>query len=375
MPVGIPQVAFLFPNGKKKQKIDGSSKDDGDDDDAKKNEIKGKGIPIGDPPDDAKKNEIKGIPIGDPPDDAKKNEIKGIPIGDPSDDKKKRKINGIPIGDRDDTKKQKKSGIPIGDRDDTKKQKKLNAIPLGDRDDIPNSDMPYSETFGYKRNYTYDTATAVPIRRNGDGDSGGAGAEAPIPTTDDKDKGKDEEEATWVDLYNRLYRERLLFLGQEIDTESSNNICGLMIYLSIEDASRNLHLFINSPGGGIISGVSIFDTMQFVLAEVQTICFGLAGSMASFVLLGGELTKRLALPHSRVMMHQPASSFYKDKSRLFSLDSRELLKFREKITLTYAQRTNQPEWVIWEDLERDSFMSPEEALDHGIVDRVGVDIF
>lgn len=108
----------------------------------------------------------------------------------------------------------------------------------------------------------------------------------------------EDEDASWIDLYNRLFHERLLFLGQEIKSEISNQLVGLMVYLSIEDKTRDLYLFINSPGGDVISGMAIFDGMHFVEAEVQTVCVGLAASMASLILVGGEITKRLAFPHA-----------------------------------------------------------------------------
>lgn len=107
-----------------------------------------------------------------------------------------------------------------------------------------------------------------------------------------------DDEASWIDLYNRLFQERLLFLGQEVNSEISNQLVGLMVYLSLEDKNKDLYLFINSPGGEVISGMAIFDTMQFVEAEVQTVCVGLAASMGSLILVGGEITKRLAFPHA-----------------------------------------------------------------------------
>nr|YP_009542450.1 ATP-dependent Clp protease proteolytic subunit [Alnus nepalensis]AYU57316.1 ATP-dependent Clp protease proteolytic subunit [Alnus nepalensis] len=182
-----------------------------------------------------------------------------------------------------------------------------------------------------------------------------------------------EEDASWVDV-NRLYRERLLFLGQEVDSEISNQLIGLMVYLSIEDDSKDLYLFINSPGGWVIPGVAIYDTMQFVRPDVQTICMGLAASMGSFILVGGEITKRLAFPHARrVMIHQPASSFYEAQTGEFILEAEELLKLRETITRVYVQRTGKPLWVVSEDMERDVFMSATEAQAHGIVDVVAVE--
>nr|YP_010129957.1 ATP-dependent Clp protease proteolytic subunit [Amorphophallus titanum]QKJ80294.1 ATP-dependent Clp protease proteolytic subunit [Amorphophallus titanum] len=180
-----------------------------------------------------------------------------------------------------------------------------------------------------------------------------------------------EEDATWVDVYNRLYRERLLFLGQEVDSEISNHIVGLMVYLSIEDKTKDLYLFINSPGGWVIPGIAIFDTMQFVPPDVHTICMGLAASMGSFILVGGEITKRLAFPHA-VMIHQPASSFYEGQTGEFILESGELLRLREILTKVYVQRTGNPLWVVSEDMERDVFMSATEAQAYGIVDLVAV---
>nr|YP_009444324.1 clp protease proteolytic subunit [Vanda falcata]YP_009444398.1 clp protease proteolytic subunit [Neofinetia richardsiana]YP_009757442.1 clp protease proteolytic subunit [Neofinetia xichangense]ANG07792.1 clp protease proteolytic subunit [Vanda falcata]ANG07866.1 clp protease proteolytic subunit [Neofinetia richardsiana]ANG07940.1 clp protease proteolytic subunit [Vanda falcata]QIM59374.1 clp protease proteolytic subunit [Neofinetia xichangense] len=182
-----------------------------------------------------------------------------------------------------------------------------------------------------------------------------------------------EEDAVWVDVYNRLHRERLLFLGQEVDSDISNQIVGLMVYLSIEDDTRDLYLFINSPGGWVIPGIAIYDTMQFVLPDVHTICMGLAASMGSFILVGGEITKRLAFPHARVMIHQPASSFYEAQARDFILEAEELLKLRETLTKVYVQRTGNPLWVISEDMERDVFMSATEAQAHGIVDLVAIE--
>nr|YP_009309017.1 ClpP [Joinvillea ascendens]AOS86760.1 ClpP [Joinvillea ascendens] len=179
-----------------------------------------------------------------------------------------------------------------------------------------------------------------------------------------------DEEATWVDL-NRLYRERTLFLGQEVRCEITNNITGLMVYLSIEDGISDLFLFINSPGGWIMSGMAIFDTMSTVTPDVYTICIGIAASMASFILLGGEPTKRIAFPHARIMLHQPASAYYRTRTGEFVLEAEELTKVREMITRVYVLRTGKSFWVISEDMERDVFMSATEAKDHRIVDIVG----
>nr|UEE92610.1 clp protease proteolytic subunit [Chilopsis linearis]UEE92668.1 clp protease proteolytic subunit [Chilopsis linearis] len=182
----------------------------------------------------------------------------------------------------------------------------------------------------------------------------------------------EEEDATWADVYNRLYHQRFLFLGQEIDSEISNQITGLLVYFSIEDKTRDFYLFINSPGGGVISGLAIFDIMQSVVPEVQTICIGIAASMASFLLVGGAVTKRLAFPHARVMIHQPASDFYKSRTGEFVLESEELVQIRKHIIKVYVQRTGKPFWVISADMERDVFMSATEAQTYGIIDLISI---
>nr|YP_009145285.1 clpP-like protease [Trillium decumbens]AKK32165.1 clpP-like protease [Trillium decumbens] len=180
-----------------------------------------------------------------------------------------------------------------------------------------------------------------------------------------------EEDAVWVDL-NRLHRERFLFLGQEIESDISNYLVSLIIYLGLEDKTRDQFLFINCPGGWVIPGIAIYDAMQLVIPKVYTICIGLAASMGSFVLLGGEIPKRLALPHARVMIHQPASSFIDSQTGEFFMEVDEILVIREIITKIYVQRTHNPPWVISLDLERDIFMSATEAKAHGIVDLVGI---
>nr|UGO88210.1 ATP-dependent Clp protease proteolytic subunit [Metagentiana rhodantha] len=179
-----------------------------------------------------------------------------------------------------------------------------------------------------------------------------------------------ERDGSWVDV-NRLYRERLLFLGQGVDSEISNQLIGLMIYLSIEDDNKDLYLFINSPGGWVIPGVAIYDTMQFVRPDVHTICMGLAASMGSFILVGGGIIILLSI--IRVMIHQPASSFYEAQAGEFILEAEELLKLRETITRVYGQRTGKSIWVVSEDMERDVFMSATEAQAYGIVDLVAVE--
>ena len=179
-----------------------------------------------------------------------------------------------------------------------------------------------------------------------------------------------DEDASWVDVYNRLYRERILFLGQSVDDELSNQLVGIMVYLNTEDPTREMFLYINSPGGAVLPGIAVYDAMQFVVPDVHTICMGTAASMASFVLVGGESAKRIAFPHARVMIHQPASSYYDGQAGECTMEGDEVAKLRDYITRSYVQRTNRPAWVISRDMQRDIFMSADEAKAYGIVDLV-----
>nr|YP_009691036.1 ATP-dependent Clp protease proteolytic subunit [Saccoloma inaequale]QEG57816.1 ATP-dependent Clp protease proteolytic subunit [Saccoloma inaequale] len=178
-----------------------------------------------------------------------------------------------------------------------------------------------------------------------------------------------EEDAVWVDV-NRLYRERLLFSGQQVDDEIANQPIGIMMYLNGEDQAKDTYLYVNSPGGGVLAGISVYDAMQFVVPDVHTICIGLAASMGSFTLAGGEITRRIALPHARVMIHQPASSYYDGQAGECVMEAEEVSKLRDCITKVYAQRTGKPLWVISEDMERDVSPSAEEAKDYGVADLV-----
>nr|YP_009656767.1 clp protease proteolytic subunit [Medicago lupulina]AJE72541.1 ATP-dependent Clp protease proteolytic subunit [Medicago lupulina]QCO73663.1 clp protease proteolytic subunit [Medicago lupulina]UZA65609.1 clp protease proteolytic subunit [Medicago lupulina] len=181
----------------------------------------------------------------------------------------------------------------------------------------------------------------------------------------------EDEESTWADLYNRLYQQRFLFLGQEVESEISNQLVGLMVYLSLEDKSKDLFLFINSPGGEVFSGLAIFDIMRAVQADVQTVCVGTAASMASLILAGGEITKRLAFPHGRVMIHQPASSFYRLTADYGIDESDQIQLIRRDVANLYVEITGKKFWKIYKDMQRDTFMSAEDAQAHGIVDMVG----
>nr|YP_010555025.1 Clp protease proteolytic subunit [Pogoniopsis schenckii]UYP51005.1 Clp protease proteolytic subunit [Pogoniopsis schenckii] len=181
-----------------------------------------------------------------------------------------------------------------------------------------------------------------------------------------------EENATWIDVYNRLYRDRSLFLSKEINIEISNQISGILIYLNLENENKDIFLYINSPGGWIIPGIAIFDTIQLILPDVNTICIGLAASMGSLILVGGEITKRLSFAHARIMIHQPVCYYNETQVGEFMLEAEELLKLREIITKIYSQRTGNFIWVISEDLERNVFMSSIESYYYGIVDTVAI---
>ncbi|KAH7277789.1 hypothetical protein KP509_05G041300 [Ceratopteris richardii] len=146
-----------------------------------------------------------------------------------------------------------------------------------------------------------------------------------------------------------------------------------MMYLNSENQEKDMYLYINSPGGAVLPGISIYDAMQYVVPDVHTICMGLAASMGSFILVGGEITRRIALPHASVMIHQPASSYYDGQAGECVMEAEEASKLRDCITKIYAQRTGKPLWIISEDMERDVFLSAEEAHNYGIVDLVALE--
>jgi ATP-dependent Clp protease protease subunit len=170
-----------------------------------------------------------------------------------------------------------------------------------------------------------------------------------------------DEDANWVDLYNRLYLERLLFLAQDINHEIANQLMGLMVYLSAEDANKDRFSFLNCPGGSVIPGVGLFDIMQIIVPDVHTICMGIAASMGCFILIRGEITKRIALAHARVMIHQPSSSYYDGPAADFHTKSKHVMMLRDYITKCHIERTGNLREVIQWDLDRDVFMSATEA--------------
>jgi len=175
--------------------------------------------------------------------------------------------------------------------------------------------------------------------------------------------------ADWVDIYNRLYRERIIFLGSEIDDELANQVIGVMLYLDSEDSDKPIYLYINSPGGSVISGLAIYDCMQHVQSEVVTINLGLAASMASFILAAGSKGKRLALPSSRVMIHQPAGGA-RGQAEDIKVEARQIMRIRDNLVKMYSMMTGQTVDQITKDLDRDNYLSAADAVEYGLIDRV-----
>ncbi|MCX7594843.1 MAG: ATP-dependent Clp protease proteolytic subunit [Fischerella sp.] len=178
-----------------------------------------------------------------------------------------------------------------------------------------------------------------------------------------------EQFTQWIDIYNRLYRERIIFLGRDIDDEIANQIIAVMLYLDSEDPGKDIYLYINSPGGMVTSGMAIFDTMQHIKSDVVTICVGLAASMGSFLLAAGTKGKRLALPHSRIMIHQPSGGT-RGQATDIEIEAKEILRIRRQLNEIYAKNTGQPIEKIEKDMDRDFFMSAQEAKEYGLIDKV-----
>jgi len=173
----------------------------------------------------------------------------------------------------------------------------------------------------------------------------------------------------WINIYDRLYRERIIFLGRDVDDEIANQIFAVMLYLDSEDSGKDIILYINSPGGMVSAGMAIFDTMQHIKSDVVTICVGLAASMGSFLLAAGAKGKRLALPHSRIMIHQPSGGT-RGQATDIQIEAKEILRLRHQLNNIYAKNTGKPIEKIEKDMDRDYFMSAEEAKEYGLIDRV-----
>ncbi len=174
----------------------------------------------------------------------------------------------------------------------------------------------------------------------------------------------------WISIYTRLAVERILFLGQEVNDGVANAIVAQLLYLDSEDPSKPIYLYINSPGGSVTAGMAIFDTMQYIKSEVITICVGLAASMGAFLLAAGTPGKRIALTHSRIMIHQPMGGTGRRQATDIQIEAKEILRVRSLLNQLLAERTNQSLEKIEQDTDRDYFMSAEEAKEYGLIDKV-----
>ena len=174
----------------------------------------------------------------------------------------------------------------------------------------------------------------------------------------------------WVDIYTRLGVERILFLGSEVTDAVANALVAQMLYLDSEDNSKPIYLYINSPGGSVTAGLAIYDTMQYVKSDVVTICVGLAASMGAFLLGAGTKGKRLALPHSRIMIHQPLGGTSQRQASDIEIEAKEILRIKDMLNHSMADMTGQSFEKIEKDTDRDYFLSAAEAKEYGLIDRV-----
>lgn len=171
------------------------------------------------------------------------------------------------------------------------------------------------------------------------------------------------------DIYSRLLKERIIFLVGPVEDHMANLVVAQMLFLEAENPDKDIHLYINSPGGSVTAGMSIYDTMQFIKPDVSTTCIGQAASMGALLLAGGAAGKRFCLPHSRVMIHQPLGGFRGQASDI-EIHAREILTIRERLNKVLAEHTGQPLDVIARDTDRDNFMSGDEAVAYGLIDQV-----
>ena len=171
------------------------------------------------------------------------------------------------------------------------------------------------------------------------------------------------------DIYSRLLKDRLVFIVGPVDDQVANLVVAQLLYLESENANKDIHLYINSPGGAVTSGLSIYDTMQFVNCDVSTICVGQAASMGALLLAGGTNGKRFALPHSRIMVHQPSAGF-EGQATDIGIHAKEVLELKARLNDIMSMHTGQPVKQVEQDLERDNFMSAEDAVSYGIIDTV-----
>lgn len=171
------------------------------------------------------------------------------------------------------------------------------------------------------------------------------------------------------DIYSRLLKDRIIFLGTAIDDQVSNLLIAQLLYLEAEAPDKDIHVYINSPGGSVSAGLAIYDTLRYIKPDIETICIGQAASMAALILAAGSKNKRLALPHSRIMIHQPMGGFSGQASDI-DIHAREILRMKAELNQILAKATGQPLERIETDTDRDFFMSGDQAVQYGLVDRV-----
>ena len=171
------------------------------------------------------------------------------------------------------------------------------------------------------------------------------------------------------DIYSRLLKDRIIFLGEEVNDTSASIVVAQLLFLEAEDLEKDIHLYINSPGGVITAGMAIYDTMNYIKCDVSTVCIGMAASMGSFLLSGGAKGKRFALPNAEIMIHQPSGGTQGQATEI-EITARHILKTREKLNRMLAENTGRDYETICADTERDNWMSAQEALEYGLIDMV-----
>ncbi len=171
------------------------------------------------------------------------------------------------------------------------------------------------------------------------------------------------------DIYSRLLKERIVFLGEEVNDTTANLIVAQMMFLEAEDPEKDIHFYINSPGGSVTDGFAIYDTMHYVKCDVATYCIGMAASMGAFLLAGGAKGKRFVLPNSEIMIHQPSGGA-KGQATEIEIVAKQILRTKEKLNKILSENTGQPLEKVAADTERDNWMSAEEALEYGLVDKI-----
>ena len=171
------------------------------------------------------------------------------------------------------------------------------------------------------------------------------------------------------DIYSRLLKERVVFLVGPVEDNMANLVVAQLLFLESENPDKDIHLYVNTPGGTVNSGLAIYDTMQFIQPDISTVCIGQAASMGAVILAGGEVGKRFALPHSRIMIHQPSMQYY-GRAEDIKRTAEQILKLRERINELYAKETGQPLDKVVEDTDRDYWMTADEALDYGLISKV-----